>query len=218
MESFGRTERQAEPYLIDHVGRADVVIENATREFCERYPDVPIDNCEYMFTGTSFYSQLINFGGILLHSSAVVVDGRAYLFTAPCGTGKSTHAALYLREFGERAYILNDDKPAVRFEDGAFYAYGTPWSGKNDISRNARAPIAGICIINRAEKNEISRIGGKAAIVGIYSQTIRPQSAKYMDRVLSTIERLIENVPIWSLSCNMEPEAARISYEAMSKA
>lgn len=216
MDSFGRTVKQAEPYLIDHVGRADVVIENATDEFVARYPEITRDNSEYVFTGTSFYKQLIGFGGILLHSSAVVVDGRAYLFTAPCGTGKSTHTSLYLCEFGERAYILNDDKPAIRFEDGAFYAYGTPWSGKNDLSANARAPIAGICIINRAEKNEISRIGGKDAIFGIYSQTLRPQSAKYMEKVLSTIEKMIEIIPIWSLKCNMDPEAARLSYEAMS--
>lgn len=216
MDSFGRTVSQAEPYEIDFSGKAEVVIENATDEFCSQYSSVPADSCEYMFTGMSFYKQLIKFGGIMLHSSAVVVDDRAYLFTAPCGTGKSTHTALYLREFGERAYILNDDKPAVRFEDGKFYAYGTPWSGKDDISANRRVPIAGICVITRADKNEISRIGGKAAILGIYSQTMHPLSEKYMDKVLSTVEKIIETVPIWSLSCNMDPEAARLSYEAMS--
>jgi hypothetical protein len=164
----------------------------------------------------SFYKQLINYGGIMLHSSAVVVDGRAYLFTAASGTGKSTHTALYLREFGERAYILNDDKPAIRFEDGGFYAYGTPWSGKHDFSANERVPVGGICVLSRGEKNEISRIYGKAAILGIYSQTLRPQSAKYMDKVLSIIEKMIEKIPVWDLKCNMEPEAARLSYEAMS--
>ena len=216
MESFGRIVSQAEPYEIDSAERPEVKIENAPEEFCIKYSPASKEDCEYIFTGMSFYKQLINYGGIMLHSSAVVVDGRAYLFTAASGTGKSTHTALYLREFGERAYILNDDKPAIRFEDGGFYAYGTPWSGKHDFSANERVPVGGICVLSRGEKNEISRIYGKAAILGIYSQTLRPQSAKYMDKVLSIIEKMIEKIPVWDLKCNMEPEAARLSYEAMS--
>ena len=216
MESFGRTVKQAEPYEIDPLKAADVRVEDTAAENYERYSFVPREDVEYLFTGMSFYKQLINYSGIMLHSSAVVVDGRAYLFTASCGTGKSTHTSLYLKEFGERAYILNDDKPAIRFEDGAFYAYGTPWSGKNGINVNERVPIAGICVLERAEKNEISRIGGRAAILGIYSQTLRPQSEEYMDKVLATIAKMIEMIPIWNLKCNVDPEAARLSYEAMS--
>ena len=218
MESFGRTVSQAEPYEIDSLERADVIIENAPDEFCIKYRTESREDCEYIFTGMSFYKQLINFDGIMLHSSAVVVDGRAYLFTAASGTGKSTHTSLYLREFGDRAYILNDDKPALRFEDGELFAYGTPWSGKHDFSVNARIPVAGICVLHRGEKNEISRIYGKAAIIGIFSQTLRPQSAKYMDKVLSVIDKIIEKIPVWDLKCNMESEAAHISYEAMSRA
>lgn len=218
MESFGRTVTQAEPYAIDIVTQSDVEIENATAEFCDKHSFASREDCEYIYTGMSFYKQLINFEGIMLHSSAVVVDGRAYLFTAPCGTGKSTHTALYLREFGDRAYILNDDKPAVRFEDGAFYAYGTPWSGKTDKNANERVPIAGICVLNRAENNEIERIYGKSAILGIYSQTMRPKSKKYMDKVISIIEKMIELIPVWNLKCNMDLDAARLSYGAMSNA
>jgi hypothetical protein len=216
IDSFGRTVAQAEPYAIPPVDDADARIENATPEFFRKYSEVPEDDCEYLYTGMSFYKQLINYDGIMLHSSAVVVDGRAYLFTAASGTGKSTHTSLYLKEFMERAFILNDDKPAVRLEDGVFYAYGTPWSGKNGINTNARAPIAGICVLHRGERNEISRIGGKAAIFGIYSQTLKPGSEKYINRVLSIIEKIIETVPIWELRCNMDPEAAHVSYSAMS--
>ena len=168
MDSFGRTLAQAQPYATEQLNDTDVVIENATEEFISKYSVLPLDECEYVYTGMSFYKQLINYGGLMLHSSAVVVDGAAYLFTADSGTGKSTHTSLYLREFGDRAYILNDDKPAIRFEDGGFFAYGTPWSGKNAKNTNARVPVAGICVLHRGEKNEISRIYGKAAILGIY--------------------------------------------------
>ena len=216
MDSFGRTLTQAEPYTASPVGTPDVVIENAPDEFIKKYSHASSEECEYLFTGMSFYKQLINFGGLMLHSSAVVVDGAAYLFTADSGTGKSTHTSLYLKEFGERAFILNDDKPALRYEDGRFYAYGTPWSGKTAQNKNIRVPLAGICVLFRGEKNEIKRIHGKAAILGIYSQTLRPQSAKYMEKLLSLIEKMIDTVPVWELKCNMDPEAAHISYAAMS--
>jgi hypothetical protein len=218
METFGRTLEQAAPYAISPVAEADVRIERRWQRFREQHPDLSEEACEYVFSGAEFYKHLISFDGLMLHSSAVVADGRAYLFAAPSGTGKSTHTALWLRELGERAFILNDDKPALRWEEGAFYAYGTPWSGKNDSSVNLRVPVGGICLLQRSERNEIVRISGKKAVLGIFAQTLRPQNEKYMDKVLGLIERLIKTVPIWELKCNMEPEAAQIAHRAMSGA
>lgn len=218
MESFGKTVDQAKPYLGEAVGEPDIVIRSNWQRLKEKQPEISDESCEYLSTGASFYRQLIKFNGIMIHSSAVVVDGKAYLFTAPCGTGKSTHTALWLREFGDRAVILNDDKPAVRLEDGVFYAYGTPWSGKTNQNLNRRVPIGGICILARGEKNEISRVTGKTAIFGLLSQTVRPKNEVFMNKVLDLLSRLIDTVPIWQLFCTMDLEAARVSYEAMSSA
>ena len=110
---------------------------------------------EYVLAGSAFYFELLRYSGMMLHSSAVAVDGYAYLFSADSGTGKSTHTSLWLKLLGERAYILKDDKPAIRCTDGKVYAYGTPFSGKNDINVNARVPLGGICFIERAEENSI---------------------------------------------------------------
>ena len=218
MDTFGKTLAQAQPYAISDASQADVCIEQRWQALKAKRPDLSEDSCEYVTTGAGFYKQLINFDGMMIHASAVVMDGRAYLFTAPCGTGKSTHTSLWLRAFGERAFILNDDKPAVRLEDGAFYAYGTPWSGKTDRNVNCRVPLGGICILSRGERNVIERVGGRAAIVGIFSQTLHPKSEAYMDRVLKLLERLLERVPIWQMQCNMDVEAALVSHEAMSQA
>ena len=128
MSSYGCTVEQAEPYRCESVESPDIIIqslwEKAKVTRPEYYANVSDDIGEYLFTGFSFYKQLLNFGGFMLHSSAVVVDGKAYLFSANCGTGKSTHTKLWLNLFGDQAYILNDDKPALRLEDGTWYAYG----------------------------------------------------------------------------------------------
>ena len=216
MDSFGKTVDQAEEYLIPPQDAADIVIRSNWKLLKEKAPHLSDEDCEYLSSGSNFYLQLINFDGFLIHSSAVVMDGKAYLFTAPCGTGKSTHTSIWLKEFGDRAFILNDDKPAVRFENGEFIVYGPPWSGKTDKNVNTSAPLAGVCLLNRGEKNEIKRISGTKAVFGILSQTVRPKTKEYVEKLLELLSKLINDVPIWELHCNMDNEAARVSYTAMS--
>lgn len=215
MDSFGRTVEQAVPYICEPA-EPDIVIHTDWKAMQREQPHLSDEDCEYLCTGGSFYRQLLKFGGMLLHASAVVMDGRAYLFSAPCGTGKSTHTKLWLEVFGDRAYILNDDKPAIRFEDGEWYAYGTPWSGKNDISVNTRVPVAGICFLRQAKENTIAPLGGAKAVFSLLEQTARPTGAELREQLMELLDRLLAHVPVWQMTCNMEPRAAVVSYEAMS--
>lgn len=215
MDSFGRTVEQAKPYLCE-AATPDIVIKSDWKILQAQQPHLSKDDCEYMYTGAVFYRNLLRHDGFLLHSSAVVVDGRAYLFSAPCGTGKSTHTKLWLEVFGDRAYILNDDKPALRLEDGTWYAYGTPWSGKHDISTNTRVPVAGICFLQRGLENTIRPFGGSKAVFALLEQTARPPETELREQLMDLMQKLMENVPVWRLECNMDPSAAIVSYEAMS--
>lgn len=215
MDSFGRTVTQAEPYRSE-AGEPDVEIRGDWRRLKEREPHLSDEDCEYIITGSSFYRQLLSFNGMMLHASAVVADGRAYLFTANSGTGKSTHTGLWLKKFGQRAWLLNDDKPALRLEDGVWYAYGTPWSGKYDLSRNARVLLGGICCLSRGAENRIRPMEPKEAIFRILEQTVRPPEPELRGRLLELMDSLITSVPIWQMECNMDPEAAEVSFAAMS--
>ena len=215
MDTFGRTLAQAQPYLCEQA-EPHIIIKSDWEGLQKRQPHLCKDDCEYVSTGSCFYWKLLEYSGFLLHSSAVVVDGKAYLFSAASGTGKSTHTRLWLDHFGDRAYMLNDDKPALRLEDGKWYAYGTPWSGKYDISANARVPLAGICFLKRGEKNVIHPMKGSAAVFSFLEQTLRPAGKQARMDIMNLLEKLMDSVPIWQLECNMEPEAALISYRAMS--
>ena len=84
---------------------------------------------------------IIDKGGFFLHCSCLKYKDEAIIFTAPSGTGKSTHSALWRRHFGDDVVMINDDKPLVREKDGRFYIYGTPWNGKHSIGNNTSAPI-----------------------------------------------------------------------------
>jgi len=151
-----------------------------------------------------------------MHSSAVVLNGKAYLFSAQCGTGKSTHASLWRRSFGdEHVRIINDDKPALRLENGVWYVYGTPWSGKTGQNLNIRAPLAGIAMLERGKDNTIVPFTGKEAIASVYSQITRANDINLQIKSLDLLDKLFKMVPIWKLHCNMDPEAAMVSYQAM---
>ena len=217
MECFGRTQKQAVPYLCEDEQEADIVVRANIDAVKEKYKDVSDELGEYMSTGAHFYTQLLNYNGLMLHSSAVVIDGKAYLFTANSGTGKSTHTNLWLEYFGEQAYILNDDKPALRLIDGKWYAFGTPWSGKYDMSVNKGVELGGIAVLERAEENSIVPYKGARVIFDIYSQVNRPKSYNMREKMLALIGQIVTDVPIWKLKCNMNIEAAQIAYEAMCK-
>ena len=216
----GRTGKQALPYLADNQDEteADITIdvtpkriENAMAE----HPELNQGDWEYMLTGSDFYTQLIKYKGILLHSSCIVVDGWAYAFSADSGVGKSTHTQLWLKHFGDRAHILNDDKPAIRIIDGRVYACGTPWSGKYDYSTPEIVPLAGICFISRGEENRIKKADTSKAIYNIFAQTVRKLGADAMENLFDVLDEIFKKVPIWDLECNISDEAVLTSYNAM---
>lgn len=193
-----------------------------TDEFLEEKqretPDLSLDNCEYLYTGAAFYSGLLRFGGFLLHSSAVLMDGKAYLFTADSGTGKSTHTAFWREAFGkDRARILNDDKPAVRLAANGIFACGTPWSGKTDLNINKIVPLAAIGFLERSEENWIERRKGAEVVGKLLKQTVRPPVQSEMEALLSYADRVLREVPVYSLGVNMSVDAAKMAYEAMSR-
>ena len=152
---------------------------------------------------------------ILLHSAAIRMDGKAYLFTAPSGTGKSTHIKLWRKRFGKAVGIINGDKPLISITPEEIRAWGTPWDGKERWSANTSAPIAGICQIGRGAENAIQRMKPEDALSVLYAQTYRPTTEAGMRKTLQLLLEISQRVPFWKLNCNMSEEAAEVSYAAM---
>lgn len=219
----GRSEKQAIPYLSknqdesQHIDIDIFVDDNRVNRAMAEHPELNQDDWEYMLTGSDFYNAVIDFNGILLHSSCIVVDGVAYAFSADSGIGKSTHTQLWLKRFGERAHILNDDKPCIRKIDGRIYACGTPWSGKYDYSTPEIVPLGGICFLERSNENRIKPADTKKAIFNIFSQTVRQLEPERMDRLFDVIQDIFEKVPLYELGCNISDEAVDTSYNAMKR-
>lgn len=159
---------------------------------------------------------LIDKGIILFHGSVIAVDGQGYLFTAKSGTGKSTHTRLWREYFGDKAVMVNDDKPLIRITDTEVIVYGTPWDGKHRLSTNTSVPLKAICILKRGAENEIHKISKKEAYPMLLQQTHRPRDMKKMRTVLNLIDKLSENTGLYKLYCNMNPDAVTTAYNGMN--
>lgn len=219
----GRTEKQAVPYLAadqsenQHIDITIDITDERIKEAMAEHPELRQDDWEYMLTGSDFYTELINFDGILLHSSCIVVDDMAYAFSADSGTGKSTHTQLWLDYFGDRAYMLNDDKPAIRIIGSKVYACGTPFSGKYDYSTPKVVELAGICFLERSTENWIKQADTAKAVFNIFSQTVRKLNRDKMDNLFNVIEEIFAKVPLYELGCNISQDAMLTSYNAMKR-
>ncbi len=151
----------------------------------------------------------------LFHGSAISVDGQCYLFTAKSGTGKSTHTKLWRQLLGNRAVMVNDDKPLIRVSDNGVIVFGTPYNGKHRLGNNISVPLKAICILQRSENNHITHITSSEAYFTILQQCYRPIDQNALSETLSLIDKMMERVDFWKLGCNMDISAAEISYNAM---
>ena len=155
------------------------------------------------------------YGAFLFHGSTVEVDGEAYVFTAKSGTGKSTHAALWRKKFGERAVMINDDKPFILIRDGRAFACGSPWNGKHRLGSDLTVPIKAVYLLNRGNINKVYNIKKSEAFPSLYEQTYRPDDPGMLTKTLILLDKLASTAKLYRLYCNMQPEAADTAYEAL---
>lgn len=203
-------------YSIQSDEKPDIVIDASRYRPNLYHESLTVDEVAYMESGVQFVAGLVNYDGIYFHASAVELDGKAYLFSGHSGMGKSTHTRLWQQTFGSAAQIFNDDKPALRRLDGIWYAYGTPWCGKDGINQNKKVPVSGICFLKQAPENKIRRLSHQEALQKLLPQTMwKFRDIQYLDKVLALADKLVREIPVYELENRPEIEAARLSYETM---
>lgn len=148
---------------------------------------------------------------LLFHAAVVSSEGKGYLFLGPSGTGKSTHAQLWIKHIGGTE-LVNDDNPVVR--DGI--VYGSPWSGKTPCYRNVSVPIGGIVMLSQASHNKILRLRGiHAYLAMVESVGGKLWDSRIAECLYQTENRLASTIPLWHLECLPDKEAARLCHETI---
>jgi hypothetical protein len=158
------------------------------------------------------------YGVFLLHAAVVEMEGRGYAFSARRGTGKSTHTELWQSHFKGRATVINGDKPLIRrAPDGRFWAYGTPWCGKEGKGVNRRCPLTAICFLEQGTNNHVSMTSTADAAARIMEATVLPPDADGQDRMAALVGAAVRDIPALTLSCRPDAEAVEVAYEFLSQ-
>lgn len=156
--------------------------------------------------GNLFQQSVLNFDGIVIHASTIKYNGRAVTFTAPSGTGKSTHTGLWKQYYPETV-VINDDMPAIRFVDDCAYAYGTPWSGKTDINEDDKAPLEAMVFIERSAECSITELSPMEAFIKMMREIPIYPFKHQSDLMMSVMNKLFTKVPAYLLKCDISKNA-----------
>ncbi len=174
--------------------------------------------CEGICLHREIVKALVPYGIILIHAAVIAVDGEAYVFLAKSGVGKSTHIRLWREQFGERAVVVNGDKPMFSFRENTLYAHGTPWRGKEGWGKNISLPVKAFCLLERGEGNAIAPASNADVVRKIFHQVLLPADAPNLARFMNMLDKILREIPFYKLSCNMEQEAALVAFRGMKGA
>lgn len=178
-----------------------------------RYTKMAVDNALMVLYALATAAS----GTVLFHAAVVSHEGKGYMFLGPSGTGKSTHARLWLKYIDGTA-LVNDDNPVVRLaDDGLPVVYGSPWSGKTPCYRNVSYPLGGIVLLSQAPYNKIHRLGGIHAYASLVASISGKRwDSRVADGLHATENALASTVPVWHLECLPDEEAAKLCHAQIS--
>ncbi len=197
--------------------RIEIPLEVLKKRQAKLSSDYPLHYIEFLEIYRVICDYVVANGGMLMHGAVIEYEDKAYMFTAPSGTGKTTHIKLWKRLYGDKVHVINGDKPLMRFIDGEYMVYGTPWCGKEHYNRNVKAPLRGIVLVSRGEENSIEQISPDKFNAFLLKQVYMPKSREGVLKSLDFADRLFSAVPLYSLKCNMSLDAARVACEGITK-
>lgn len=155
--------------------------------------------------------KLPKFNRLVMHGAAITYDNSAVLFTAPSGTGKTTHIKLWKKAFGSKVDIINGDKPILHIKDNSVIVHSSPWAGKEKFQKNRSAPLKAICIIKRAQQNKTYKINPKEYLPFILHQIYLPKDEKTAAQTLTLFNKLLSQIPVYIVECNISEDAAQVA-------
>ena len=164
---------------------------------------------EYVYTGMIFLELAQRHGLLPLHGSAINYKGDVILFSAPSGTGKSTHARMWKHLYKDDVSWVNDDKPLLEVTDEGIFVYGAPFSGQYSSNTNERKPLKAIVFLQQGITDKVEVLNEKDALTNLIKNTLRPSEEALWDQALKHFDQIIKDVPIYMLHASLSTSAVK---------
>lgn len=177
--------------------------------------DFSLDYCESICLYRKIALKLIEYDAFVLHAAVIRIGDKGFAFTGKSGAGKSTHTKLWKDYFGEKATIINGDKPVIRKIKNQFVAFGTPWCGKEGWQTNDSVPLSSLSFIEQGKANKIHRLNTSEIVGKLFHQVLFPEKKEETLRFMELLNLFVEDIPIYELTCTISNEAVRTAYKQM---
>ena len=164
----------------------------------------------------SIAEQLPHFQAVVFHGAAISYADGGYLFTAPSGTGKSTHIKLWRKYLGKNVDIINGDKPILRVTDEGVLVCSTPWAGKERWQKNRRLPLRGLCLLTRGPIDRIAAVTPASLLDALLSQVYLPTNGDALAKTLDLLDAVCKTTPLYRLECTPTEAAVKAAFPAMT--
>ena len=172
---------------------------------------------EYMALCVQASDALLPHRRCVFHGTAFIWRGRAWIFTAPSGTGKTTQYILWKSLYGEQIQMLNGDKPILAWaEDGQIWVYPSPWTGKEGMGRGEAAPLGGGIYLAQGRENTIAPLAPAQAAAPLFCQFLfSAATAAAVEQACALEEQLLATVPVWLLVNRGDEASARLTHDTI---
>ena len=211
--------RLCQEYLCDFE-KADMEINPDTEDIEGQLKLQPIFGkgyCEGIVAYREICRNLPLFDAVMLHSSVVEKNGKAYAICGKSGAGKSTHTNLLLKNFPQHIRVINGDKPIVRLIDGELMAFPSAWKGKDGMGEKITAPLKALCFVVKDKENRLEEISQMDAAELLMEQFVIPKEAVSVSKFLELADLILQKCKVYKLYCNISDEAATLSFNNFMK-
>lgn len=173
---------------------------------------------EYMELSAKISDALLPLNRVLFHGAAFQWCGKAWILTAPSGTGKTTQYLLWKECFGEDVQIINGDKPVLCLADGQPIVFPSPWNGKESMGQKISAPLGGIILLRKSRENRIRRLTAQEAAGPLFIQFLFSRRTKQdVSAVARLEESMLRQIPVWLLDNRGDPASARLCHDTLAE-
>lgn len=179
-------------------------------------PESTDEYIEYMELCTKVCDALLPHGAVIFHGAAFVWREKAWIFTAPSGTGKTTQYVLWKMLYKNDIRIINGDKPILKFEGDHIFVHPSPWTGKERMGKLCSAELGGIVLLKQSSENKIYRVASNQAVGSIFVQFLfGRENAEDVYKVCEFEEKLFNKVPMWCLENKGDRASATLCHDKL---
>lgn len=213
-------EKLCRDYLCEPTENPDILVsytmEQLENELKKADEPVSPEYNEFLCIYRAIAEKLPFFGAFVFHGAAISYKDKGYLFTAPSGTGKSTHIRLWREHIGKAVDIINGDKPIIKIKDGGVFVCSTPWAGKEGWQKNRIFPLGCVTFLERSKNPYITQKTPAEYIPQIMNQVYMPKNAGSSARTLELIDKLLTGIPLYTLGCDISENSVKVAFEGMT--